>query len=133
MKEEKLSPIEIMCNSLSGLVFEKGNTFIYVHSLEWLENSYRLDLTNLSTDERRKEVLTNPFFESYKEVSNKELFKKGFYERANDLRVSDGLYEQSQPSRTKDGKLKVTQEKQGNIRYSVYHLDENELIGDCLE
>jgi hypothetical protein len=29
-----LNPLEIMCNSLSGLVFEKKGTIVYVHSLE---------------------------------------------------------------------------------------------------
>ncbi len=34
MKEKCLSPIKIMCNSLSGLVFEGNNTIIYTHSIE---------------------------------------------------------------------------------------------------
>jgi hypothetical protein len=52
-----------------------------------LKDSYRLDLTDLNTDERRKEVLTDPFFSDYREVSDKSLLDKGFYEKVNTFRI----------------------------------------------
>ena len=97
LMKKYLSPIKIMCNSLSGLVFEGNNTIIYTHSIEPIENFFRLDLTDLNTGERRKEIPTEPFFNNYQEVLDKSLVTKGFYKKVCDLRLADCLYEQSQP------------------------------------
>jgi hypothetical protein len=72
--------------NLVGLVLEKGDTIIYIHSIKPQEDVFALDFTDLITGERRTEIPTTTFFKDYKEVSDKSLSTKGLYEKVYSLR-----------------------------------------------